>query len=166
MASKVEQLCTELGNAITTPTGVSFGFGASELDRHGAPPRVVWRLARGEHEGTTRPGLNPRPLFNRRLEIEAHLWGSTHEQTEALLEAVARAVQKAAAGSFAPLREEWPNEEEDRRSQIRKGHYCILTFQALVPVTSAMQTTATVATVAFDTTTSAPSDNKLDAGEP
>lgn len=169
MASKVEQLCeelaTEIADANTLP-GLTFTFGGAELDRHGSPPRITWRLVRGEHEGTTRPGGNPRPLFNRRLEIEAHLWGADYEQTEAMLEAVARAVQKAAVGSFAPLREEWPAEDDDRRSHSVKGRYCLLTFEALVPVTDATKTTVTVQTVNFDNATSSPTDGKLDAGEP
>lgn len=169
MASKVRTLCDELADKITTAWDGSdpilFGFGAAELDRHGRPPRVIWRVVNGTHEGTNRPGLNPRPLFTRRLEVEAHIWGTDDEQAEVLLEHVGRAVQKAAVGSFAPAREEWPAQDDDRRSHNVKGSYCVLTFEALFPVTAATQTTARITAAAFDTTTSAPADGLLDAGE-
>lgn len=168
MPSKPEQFCTELAThivAASPPAGLTFGYGARELDRAGNAPRIMWRLVRGQHEGTNRPGLNPRPLFTRRLEIEAHLWGADDEQTELLLELVGRAVQKAAVGAFTPAREEWPAEDDDRRTHQRRGSYCVLTFELLVPVTAATQTTARVTSAAFDTSSSAPTDGQLDAGE-
>lgn len=168
MTSKLEDICAELQAHMTSQSvvaGTTFGFGARELDRAGKPPRVVWRLVRGEHEGTPRPGQNPRPLFNRRLELEAHLWGETYEQTEQLLEDVARAVHSSAVGSFAPLREEWPAEDDDGRSHQHKGVYCVLTLEILVPVTAKTQTVATVTATAFDTSTSSSTDGNLDAGE-
>lgn len=170
MPSKVRTLCDELQAKIEAAWDVAngqvlFGYGAAELDRNARPPRVVWRVVQGNHEGTNRPGLNPRPLFTRRLDIEAHIWGVDEEQAELLLEHVARAVHKAAVGSYTPAREEWPAQDDDRRSHNVKGAYCLLTFEALVPVTAATQTTAHVTAAAFDNTTSAPTDGLLDAGE-
>jgi len=168
MSSKLETICAELEAHIASKgvvSGTVFGFGARELDRSAKPPRIVWRLVRGEHEGTTRPGQNPRPLFNRRLELEAHLWGATYEQAEQLLEDVGRAVHASAVGSYAPLREEWPAEDEDGRVHQHKGVYCVLTLELLVPVTTTAQTTATVIAVDFDTSASSLTDDKLDAGE-
>jgi len=168
MTSKLEDLCAELEAHMNTRgvvSGTAFGFGAKELDRASKPPRVVWRLVRGECEGTPRPGQNPRPLFNRRLELEAHLWGTDYEQTEQLLEDVSRAMHGAAAGSYAPLREEWPAEDDDGRAHQFKGNYCVFTLEVLVPVTTTTQTTARVTTVQPDTSSSSPTDGNLDVGE-
>ncbi len=168
MASKLEDICAEMQAHMAergVVAGTVFGFGARELDRAGKPPRVVWRLVRGEHEGTPRPGQNPRPLFNRQLELEAHIWGETYEQTEQLLEDVGRAVHAAAVGAFSPLREEWPAEDDDGRGHQHKGFYCVLTLELLVPVTAVAQTTARILTVLPDTSTSAGNDGNLDVGE-
>ena len=172
MPSKIEHICAELEEhmkergVVHDKAPVLFGFGARELDRAARPPRVVWRLVRAEHEGTTRPGQNPRPLFNRRVELEAHLWGQTYEQAESLLEDVARALHDSAVGSYTPLREEWPAEDDDGRAHQSHGVYCKLTLDLLVPVTAVEQTTARVTATAFDTSTSAPDDGDLDVGEP
>lgn len=171
MASKVRTLCDELSEKIRAAWDAAeggeleVGYGAAEMDRNSRPPRIVWRVVNGVHEGTNRPGLNPRPLFTRRLDIEAHLWGRDEEQAELLLEHVARAVQKAAVGAFTPAREEWPAQDDDRRSHNVKGAYCLMTFEALIPVTAATQKTATVTAAAFDTSTSSLTDGNLDAGE-
>jgi len=166
LSSKPEQLCEELQANLTGITGVKFAFGGKALDEHSDAPRIVWRVASGTFGGTPRPGQSPRPLFNRLLAFEAHLWGNDYEATEALLEAVCRAMQKAAAGSFQPLKEEWPTEEDKRRSARVKGCLCVLTFSVTVPVTAAPDAVATITATAFDTSTSSPTDGKLDAGEP
>jgi hypothetical protein len=167
VSSKPEQLCEELQASLAgTIQGLTFAFGGKALDAHSNTPRVVWRVASGTFGGTPRPGLNPRPLFNRLLMLEAHLWGDDYGATEALLEAVCRAMQKAASGSFQPLKEQWPTEDDKQRSARVKGCLCILTFSVMVPVTAAPDAVATVTAATFDTSTSSPTDGQLDAGEP
>jgi hypothetical protein len=172
MSSKVESLCEELQTHILQhglvgqDSKITFGFGARELDRAATPPRVVWRIVRAEHQGTPRPGLNPRPLFERIVELEAHLWGESFEQTEAMLEDAARAMHRAAVGSFRPLREEWPAEDDNDRAHQKRGAYCLLTFEVLVPVTDLPLTTVRILAAEPDTTDSDPTDGNLDVGEP
>lgn len=166
MPSKTEALCAAIVARLPAllQSQLSVGYGARELDRAARLPILVWRLLAATHAKAQRSTPPPRPLIDRQVEIEAHLWAATDADVEALLEAILQAARLVCAG-FQPGREDWLAETDERRAHNRQGSYCLLTFSALVTVTDAPPVLAHVEDVTFDTSISSPTDGRLDAGE-
>ena len=145
-------------------SGLSLGYGPDELGRSHAAPRMVWCKSTGAILPTDRAGGNPRPLVRRRVRVLAHLWGKDDDQAEQLLEETIREVQALTAGVYRPVEEAWPL--HNKPANNKAGAYCILTFEVDLYVEARASTVARINATTFDTSTSSPTDEKLDAGEP
>lgn len=147
--------------------GLSVEFGPEALNKHHAPPRIVWCKAEGTILPTDRTGGNPRPLVRRRVRFEAHLWGKDDDQTEQLLEETIREVFALTAGVYRPVSEVWPQHKKPGETRITTalGGHCVLIFEVDLYVESKPTTKAKVKHVELDTDGAVQGDDVLQAGE-
>lgn len=156
---------------IAYPT-LSVGFGASEVDWHGTPPRIVWIVTGAVHAAPEKPRTRMRSLLTRRVELVAHVWAADIDQLEALVDDTLVALYRTAHGSIDFAGEDW-GEAED----AHHGKAAAVRFSVSAPVIERRFTKADRAldqavtigspdTLDADTSTSAQGDGAIDWKEP
>lgn len=81
-------LRANLGVVETTVAGVSFYFGKKYLFENSSPPRIVWVPTSdpiGRAEAVTAPDYPYKAVRTRQAMLDAHIWGVSYDQAEAML---------------------------------------------------------------------------------
>lgn len=126
------------------PSNVTKAIGKAGVHEHGIFPRVVWVPVSGSFRGPQASHI-PRQRATRSLRLDAHLWGASIRDTEALLDAVVLAAHFCARGSITFGTEEW--EDQDGGAIMSAGVCVIVSMTVLLPVVEPTPTTATVTAV-------------------
>jgi hypothetical protein len=166
MASRFEQIVA-LVEAQMASTSVPKKVGGRYLKTTFAPPLVVWTPGPllAPWTGPDRLGGAEVSVWTRNVAFQAHVFGSTIEQTEDLLHDVGRAMHEALHGSIGSVREQWPDPRDLAWST--RGEYVLLTFDVEVPITTTPYAVATVTDIVLDPAGAAAGDGVLQAaGEP
>ena len=83
-------------------------WGIRQITEGNAPPRIDWEPMQGSFRGPQMAGHNPRPLRDRWTRWDVRCWGATLDDTEALLNALVRALHRALTiGGFDLEGEVW-----------------------------------------------------------
>lgn len=149
-----------------------YRFGQDQLAIEDSPNRICWVPKRGPADGKIMPAAdfpptwgqnppgtafpNPRPLWRRRLTVEAHVWNvrpnwqtdpdtkKDYDATEALTNHLVAAIHTVTFGSYEIAGEDWTTTQA---SAQRQGIVCILQAVLYLPWTREPDTTAVVATM-------------------
>jgi hypothetical protein len=123
------------------PGGTTWKVGKEKVSNEDAAPRVIFAYGPDDEfqgaRATRVTGMaNPRPLMTRVAKMQAHLWGRTYDETEAMINVLLGAIYATALGSMAILSGGWTDP-----SYTAHGNAYVLTFSLEIPVTEAPATT-------------------------
>lgn len=145
----------------------SFAFGAQFVASHEQPPpRIVWVRAIDRYEPAQRIGGNQRSVLSKSTAVVAHCWakaadGDTEDKArEDLTNCLVWALRTVLGADAIPL------SAEHHHDQIGAAGTCtLIPFTISQPVTDDDLPTATVTTIAPDTTGASAGDGVLQCGE-
>lgn len=118
-----------------------FTVGPENIPSHGSPPRIVWVPTSSSYEPPDRVGGISQPIHTRLARSQIHVWGKDYEETEALTDAVIRALYKNHGGADYELTAgDWL----EPPSATIKGRLYLLDVAIRLPVCLEVSTTARV----------------------
>lgn len=126
-----------------TDDGISapFHIGPEHIPSHGSPPKIVWVPTSSSYEAPDRIGGVEQPIHTRLARSQIHVWGQSYEETEALVDAVIRALYKLFGGANYELSAgDWL----EPPSATVKGRLYLLDVAIRLPVTLEESTTAKI----------------------
>jgi hypothetical protein len=133
----------------------AFGTGHTELSLHGAPPRIVWVPTAGPIRPASDQGgdgvTKPRKLWERHIEVAAHLWSDDLASGEELMEHLVGAIHDVGWGSYGMVSENWL---ETEAGVTTRGELCVVTFNVVLPLGRPL-TAAVSAPIELDVSASA-----------
>ena len=165
MASILEQIASAV--QVLAP-GPVYAFGTRALAPAIVLPRVVWVPSRDGFGATENIGGLPRQLATCTAGIDAHIFGVSVEQVEAVRNALTAAAFQFASTSLQldAATGEWTTQRAIEQGWITGGEAYVLSLAFATPVLAPDETTVTIAAVASDDTTgTVPGDGVLTCGE-
>lgn len=166
--SRLEDVLADLQTQIAKRVpSCSFAFGAQFVASHEQPPpRIVWVRAVDRYEPPQRIGGNQRSVLSKQTAVVAHCWakaadGDTEDKArEDLIDTLAWALRIVLGADAIPLSAEHVLDQVSTA-----GLVTLVPFTISQPVTDDDLPTATVTTIAPDTTGANAGDGVLQCGE-
>jgi hypothetical protein len=141
---------------VDAPT-ITFARGAKTIARNDGPPRIVWVPGSGRFGPAEKTQRNPVSYLTRVPSVMAHCWGEDYGQAEDLVHRVLRAVHEVLLGSYEPISEEWPPNDDGQLGELG-----IVTFAIRIPVLGPKLVAVKPTDFDADTEDSAAGDGWLD----
>jgi hypothetical protein len=161
MPSKLQEICAALQTAVdAVVSGITWAAGEKSLAKHQGPARVVWVRTRDVYGPAAKSRSNPRGRRGRMSYIEAHIWGQSEENADAVQQAIALAAVEYAQGSMDVTEAKWV-----RDADLHRGVVCVLELAFAKDVEMPTETVALIDDVGFSNDGAVTGDGLLNTGE-